>query len=57
MTGTEFYFMSLLLGRESLPEGEEGSQVCSGEDEGVRGAGTRVVAMEMEGRRQPEDLG
>ena len=57
MTGTEFYFMSLLLGRESLPEGEEGSQVCSGEDEGVRGAGTRVVAMEMEGHRQPEDLG
>lgn len=57
MTGTEFYFMFLPLGRERLPEGEGGRQVCSGEDEGLRGAGTRVVAMEMEGSRQPEDLG
>ena len=49
--------MFLPLGRERLPEGEEGRQVCSGEDEGLRGAGTRVVAMEMEGSRQTEDLG
>ena len=37
MTGTEFYFMFLPLGRERLPEGEEGRQVCSGEDEGLEG--------------------
>ena len=57
MTGTEFYFMCLPLDRERLPEWEEGRQVCSGEDEGGRGAGARVVAMEMEGSRQTEDLG
>ena len=49
--------MCLPLDRERLPEWEEGRQVCSGEDEGVRGAGARVVAMEMEGSRQTEDLG
>ena len=57
MTGTEFYFTCLPLGRERLPEREEGRQVCSGEDEGVQGAGTRVVAMEMEGSRQTEEIG
>lgn len=57
MTGTDFYFTCLRLGRERLPEGEEGRQVCSGEDEGVLGAGTRVVAMEMEESRQTEEIG